>query len=234
MVRRARIRTERWLPVLLVVLGLVTLAQAQVINQNPIQLRGPPFNQRPNNQPIITVTDPVTGNTLNFGSIPQHVQLLPGKPTISALNNGSLGDWPLPNNNFVYAFPPEAQGPITGGGGGIGGIGGGLGGGLGGGGLGGIGGGLGGGGLGGIGGGLGGIGGGLGGIGGGLGGIGGGLGGIGGGIGGIGGGGLGGFGGGFGGVLGYRTLLPGQGAGFTGFGGNFAGFGGAVGAQGGY
>jgi hypothetical protein len=211
MFTHVRIRTGRWLALILGIGTLTSAAQAQI---QQLPLRGPPLSSRPPNQQI-TFTDPTTGQMVNV-IVPQHVSLMPGSH-ITPLNNGSLGDFPIGNNNFVFGYPPEMQGPVTGGGmgGGIGGLGGGIGG-------------LGGG-IGGIGGGIGGLGGGIGGLGGGIGGLGGGIGGLGGGIGGFGGG----LGGGFGGVFGARTFLGGPNAGYTGFGGNFNGFGGAIGAVGG-
>ena len=66
-----RVRRGRWLALVLCILGLTAVGQAQ------IQLRGPPLNQRPSNQQT-TITDPITGVTNTF-IIPQHVQLMPGK-----------------------------------------------------------------------------------------------------------------------------------------------------------
>jgi hypothetical protein len=224
-------RRGRWV---VLVLGLLFLASAMatIVSAQTTSLRGPPLSIRPNNQSVTTGAPGQPRETFTFPN--PNVPLMPGKPTIGPLNNGSL----LPE--FVYdILPPSVSGggSISGGGGGFGG---GLSGGLGGGGIGGFGGGLsgglGGGGIGGFGGGLsGGIGGG--GIGG-FGGIGGG--GIG-GFGGIGGGGIGGFGG-IGGGFAPNTVPGGVGGGFApnipamgfgGFGGNFAGFGGALGAVGG-
>jgi hypothetical protein len=237
MLTYACIRAGRWLAVLLGIFALASMASAQLTAPgSSVPLRGPPLNTRAGAQQI-TVTNPVTGNSITFGAIPQHQTLMPGPPIINPLNNYSIYDYSpsttgttlYPGPVPVFAYPPEMQGPIPAGAGGFGGgIGGGIAGGIGGGIAGGIGGG--------IAGGIGGIGGGIGGIGGGIGGIGGGIGGIGGGIGGIGGG-IGGFGGGIGGALGAlgaRTFTGGQGIGFSGFGGTFSGFGGALGATGGF
>src|SRR6266851_1898523 len=116
-----RIRRGRCLALVLCILGLSAAAQAQ------IQLRGPPLNQRPSNQQL-TITDPTSGVTSTF-IIPQHVQLMPGKPPSGSLDNGSLGTFPAINtgagttNSFIFQYPPESQGPLTGGGfgGGLGG-----------------------------------------------------------------------------------------------------------------
>src|ERR1700732_2483963 len=94
MMAYVQIRRGRWLAALLGILGLATAALAQVLGGNPIQLRGPPLNTRPPNQQI-TLTDPLTGQMITFGSIPQHVQIMPGKPTKGPLDNGSLGNYPI-------------------------------------------------------------------------------------------------------------------------------------------
>jgi hypothetical protein len=185
-------RLRSWVLFSLGALCVATIASAQ----SGVPFRGPPLSTRPNNTVLPIFGAPPGTPPL---VIPKHVDLMPNKPTIGPLNNGSL----LPE--FVYDICPTC----TSGGGGVGGggIGGFGGGGIGGGGL-----------SGGFGGG--GLSGGIGGFGGG--GLSGGIGGFGGG--GIGGGGIGGFGGGGIGGIGFH-LNPGFG--FTGFGGG--GVGGALG-----
>ena len=196
-------RRGRWVIFLLVILILTTVSSAQ------IPLRGPPLSQRPNPTVITILNGPQKGQQFPI-EVP--VPLMPAKPNIGPLDNGTL----LPG--FIYAILPNTGNGGNGGGNGGGGFGGGgLSGGFGGGGLsggfggGGLSGGFGGGGFGG-------------------GGLSGGFGG-----GGFGGGGLGGFGGGGlgGGGFGGGGFGGGLVGGFApiGFGG--AGFGGALGALGG-
>jgi hypothetical protein len=132
-------RASGWLGLMAGISLLASISFAQ----QPIPLRGPPLSMRP---PVVPVG--IAGTNVTAFAVPPKIELMPNKPPVGPLNNGTL----LPG--FVYSvLSSGTSGSGTGGGGG--GIGGGGGGGIGGGG-----GGIGGGGGGGFGGGGGGVGGG--------------------------------------------------------------------------
>jgi hypothetical protein len=107
-------RASGWLALVATISLLASISFAQT----PIQLRGPPLSMRP---APTDVTSSVTGSVVFI--VQQKVDLMPGKPNVGPLNNGTL----LPG--FVYNVGPIASGGGGGGGGGISGGGGGFGGG---------------------------------------------------------------------------------------------------------
>src|SRR5438874_5215002 len=109
----------RWTFLLLVLLLLTTVSSAQ------IPLRGPPLNTRPNPTVVTILNGPQKGRQF---PIEEHVALMPGKPNIGPLDNGTL------QPGFIYSILPNTGGGNSGGNGGGFGGGGGLSGGSGGGG----------------------------------------------------------------------------------------------------